>query len=109
MELINEIKSDVLMGMTENLIRAFRIKGCDPACHCCNKKIEAGDKFKLAEVKAVVAGSFYEDAKLETNDEMLCGKCTPVELANSRKKQRKRDKSRWMAGRTGGFTRKHAP
>jgi len=83
---LNEIPADVALVITDELIRAFRVENCDPRCHCCGTKIEAGMVFKLAYVKTV--GFWYTDQDKvsqgykgqKAKDEMLCEKCTADDL-----------------------------
>ena len=98
---IEEIPSNELVEMTALFHRAFNAAGCNPACHCCYRFIEVGDKFKLSTVRDVHTqkhgtsnigeGAFAKDrlkvieGKIEkadrvtdvTHEVMLCIKCTP--------------------------------
>jgi hypothetical protein len=51
MDDIESIKSNEIVVMNKTLQRLFRIAGCDPACHCCSRKLNIGANFKLAEVE----------------------------------------------------------
>lgn len=48
---VEEIPSDELVKMTKFWHRAFNAAGCDPICHCCQKKLPTGSKFKLATIE----------------------------------------------------------
>ena len=102
MTILDDIIADVEIEMTEDLIRAFRIEGCDPACHCCEKTLEAGKMFKLA----VVETADWWANNTVANDEMLCCDCTAemliqrkIELAKTHHKDLDRSRN--------GYTRKH--
>lgn len=88
---IADIPADETVTMTFALMRAFRIEGCNPACHCCGKKIEAGAEFKLAFVKTI--GVWYQGYTLKRGykgqvpeDEMLCDTCTVDDLITYKEK-----------------------
>jgi len=105
MKEIDEIKSDEKVVMTAILIRAFKMAGCDPACHCCDKELKAGDIFTLAEVKSI-SNVRNVRSEPETNDEMLCSNCNPAKLI--RKRQRlQNERITYHARQGGGFTRPH--
>jgi hypothetical protein len=47
---MNMPEADVLATMTEEMHHLFMVNGCDPTCHCCNKKISVGMGYKLGHV-----------------------------------------------------------
>jgi len=96
---LDAIPADVEVVMSESMQRAFRVEGCDPACHCCEESISVGSTFKLAYIKSIPLVG-----KEEADDEMLCEKCTPEMLINARQKER--DDWHESLSRK-GFTRKH--
>lgn len=80
---IEEIPADELVEMTELWHRSFNAAGCNPVCHCCDKMINVGDKFKLG-----VTSTFrtYPDIKTgeykrydNSIDVMLCDNCSVIE------------------------------
>ena len=101
---IDKIAADEEVIMTSSLKRAFLTEGCDPACHCCKRKIEIGETFKLA---FMVTKNPEQASKHDNNqDEMLCSECSPQMLIDIRKKQHsneviRRNKPTW------GFSRRH--
>ena len=96
---VEDIPADDLMTMTARFVRGFKALGCDPHCHCCEKKIEVGMKFKLAFIKRpqynILSGP-------DSADEMLCYHCTPAKLLALEKAARNASMERL---RRGGFTR----
>lgn len=100
---LDSLPSDVEITMTTDLIRAFKIEGCDPACHCCYRKIIAGEKFKLSMIDAL-GGYNLEDTKL--NDEMLCCDCTP-DMLIAHKEHLVEENLKALHRSRCGYTRKH--
>lgn len=100
MDILDGIIADDVLVMTPEFVRAFRLAGCDPACHCCGKPIKVGRKFKLA---AVVLPTYY-DPKPDVTDQMLCGRCSVNMLKAA---HAKKDKEYIDSLRRGGYTRKH--
>lgn len=110
------IPADTTIEMTDDLIRAFKLLGCDPTCHNCGMKLTAGVPFKLAYVKDPLC---WADCSLEyclesanEEDEMLCDNCTADDLLESRKVQWKEwekeyEDRRLHRGRFRGYTRHH--
>ncbi len=47
---IEDIPADEIVTMTEYWHKAFKASGCSPMCHCCFKKINIGNGFKLGTV-----------------------------------------------------------
>lgn len=85
---VEQIPSDELVVMTEPFHRAFKVHGCDPACHCCWKPITVGKEFKLATVEQAeeISTNYPErfqdvidnfDEHKVTREVMLCAVCTP--------------------------------
>ncbi len=85
---INEIPSNELVVMTDFWHRAFNAAGCDPGCHCCEKSIPAGAKFKLSTIRDskeqytnhpnILQDAIDQyDEIVETKEVMLCDECTP--------------------------------
>ncbi len=106
MSKIDSIKADLKTIMTDELVRAFRLSGCDPECHCCQKNILIGDTFTLSEIN---------DPELEElKDEMLCIACTPDMLLKERRRQKelvKREREKYAREKIAqgghGYSRKH--
>ena len=99
MSVVDDIAPDEMCTMTAQLDRAFRALDCEPECHCCEKPILIGHKFKLAYIKRPEGG--WIDP--ESTDEMLCYHCSPAKLlAMEKVAMDARD-----ARRSGGFTRPH--
>lgn len=92
MSIINEIPADAEVEMTLELQRVFRMEGCDPECHCCERSIVIGDLFTLA----------YDE--VSGNDEMLCVHCDITALRSRREKLLQ---ERMAEQSSGGFTRCH--
>lgn len=96
---IETLPSNKLIEMTELFHRAFNAAGCNPMCHCCEKMIPIGDKFKLSTVQPLSCPVYDGDSfsaqeqlkkegKLdfcstvaplweESKEVMLCAACTP--------------------------------
>lgn len=103
---IDGIIADEDVVMTSALVRAFKMSGCDPACHCCGKEIKIGEEFKLACVLSVE--NTRSRNPVETpNDEMLCSACTPKKLIAMRRREQRKTVAYHIA-QGGGFTRKSA-
>ncbi len=94
-DLVEDIPPDEIVEMTVTLDRAFRAVGCEPECHCCEKPILIGHKFKLA----LVVDPFYK----QSTDQMLCYHCTPAKLLEAEKAVR----FAYAQRQAGGFTRPH--
>lgn len=104
---LEEIPADVVVEMTAELTRAFKICDCDPTCHCCGKAIEPGTKFKLAYIRSLDDFSVtYQHGFTSNEDEMLCRDCTAADLITYKKKLWKEDEAAYDA-RHRGYTRKH--
>ena len=101
-KLLDSIVADEEVLMTDALVRAFEIEGCEPACHCCGEDIVSGDMFKLQMIKTMKEKTL---PKKSANDEMLCKDCTADMLILNRKKKRK-DYLKWKEVNP-GYTRKH--
>lgn len=96
--LLDSIVANEEVLMTVELIRAFKIVGCEPACHCCGEDLLQGDIFKLEMIKTEdLIGS-----ESSFNDEMLCKNCTANMLISLRRQECK-DYTYT------GYTRKHIP
>ncbi len=106
MSLVDDIPADDVVELTAAIARAFRTEGCEPTCHCCNKAIAIGRKFKLAFIPIPPANCSQFATKPEGNDVMLCYRCTPAKLVVELEK-RARARARERAGR--GFIREHQP
>jgi len=73
---VEDIKSDEIVILTEELYRIFVATGCEPACHACYKDFKVGDKFQLATVNR----RQKRGENRVTHDVMLCDKCTVKDL-----------------------------
>jgi len=73
---IEDIKSNEIVELTDELKRIFVAAGCEPACHACFKDFKVGDKFQLA----VVNRRRRRGEDRVTHDVMLCDKCTAADL-----------------------------
>ena len=67
---LDAIPADVIMELTPELDRAFKVARCKPACHACKAKIEVRESFQLL--------------SLEGKDEMLCATCDREKLIEAK-------------------------
>ena len=110
-ELINEIPADTEIEMTGELIRAFKVAGCHPTCHCCGKELIEGQPFKLAYIKSLdrFTVTYHTDERhkeFKEEDEMLCNKCSPADLIAYQEKLWKNSEVEFD-NRHSGYTRHH--
>ena len=73
---LDAVPADVVLEMTTELQRLFRVARCNPACHCCGVLLPVGSSFILATVDNI--------------DEMLGTCCTKEQLAAKREAQREK-------------------
>ncbi len=106
---VDEIPSDELVVMTSIFHKAFNVLGCNPACHCCWKKISPGKKFKLATVQQAPARDNSQSginvwAEVESREVMLCETCT-VEKYNQMSQKAIKEYEKYRKSPRGGCFR----
>ncbi len=84
---VEQIPANEVVEMTDLLHRAFRAGGCDPICHCCCKRLDAGSRFHLATVEThkkegTANSGISRWAAHETREVMLCADCDVAKLNN---------------------------
>ena len=110
-KLLDEIPADAEIEMTAELIRAFKLCGCDPTCHCCGKQLIEGRAFKLAYITSLdrFTVTYHTGEKYRTmkeSDEMLCSECTPADLIAYQERLWKEGEKSYE-NRYSGYTRSH--
>lgn len=100
---VEDIPSNELVVMTKQFHNAFKTYDCDPACHCCWKKIKPSMLFKLATIQEVLCHNpaqsieeyieNYEEYK-KSKEVMLCEKCTPELFDKKQKRELRKTKVR---------------
>jgi hypothetical protein len=101
---VNGIPTDTIITMTNEMHRSFIAGDCNPTCHCCNKGICVGDKYKLAHVSSEIASKVYGVFKTTSDHEvMLCNKptCTPDQMIINYNNQKEINNRVYRSGRGG--------